>query len=79
MQMDKLTTLVRNAVMAAQNDALARNHQKLTAMHVLTALLADDNVTLRSLVGACRGRYRRAAGRFGQGACRHSLGDRIRR
>ena len=41
MQMDKLTTLVRNAVMAAQNDALARNHQKLTAMHVLTALLAD--------------------------------------
>ena len=51
MQMDKLTTLVRNAVMAAQNDALARNHQKLTAMHVLTALLADENVTLRSLVG----------------------------
>ena len=55
MQMDKLTTLVRNAVMAAQNDALARNHQKLTAMHVLTALLADDNVTLRSLVGRAGG------------------------
>ena len=55
MQMDKLTTLVRNAVMAAQNDALARNHQKLTAMHVVTALLADDNVTLRSLVGRAGG------------------------
>ena len=55
MQMDKLTTLVRNAVMAAQNDALARNHQKLTAMHVLTALLADDNVTPRSLVGRAGG------------------------
>ena len=55
MQMDKLTTLVRNAVMAAQNDALARNHQKLTAMHVLTALLADENVTLRSLVGRAGG------------------------
>ena len=55
MQMDKLTTLVRNAVMAAQNDALARNHQKLTAMHVLTALLVDDNVTLRSLVGRAGG------------------------
>ena len=55
MQMDKLTTLVRNAVMAAQNDALARNHQKLTAMHVLTALVADENVTLRSLVGRAGG------------------------
>ncbi len=55
MQMDKLTTLVRNAVMAAQNDALARNHQKLTAMHVLTALLADNNATLRSLVGRAGG------------------------
>ena len=55
MQMDKLTTLVRNAVMAAQNDALARNHQKLTAMHVLTALLVDENVTLRSLVGRAGG------------------------
>ena len=55
MQMDKLTTLVRNAVMAAQNDALARNHQKLTAMHLLTALLADENVTLRSLVGRAGG------------------------
>ena len=55
MQMDKLTTLVRNAVMAAQNDALARNHQKLTAMHLLTALLGDENVTLRSLVGRAGG------------------------
>ena len=55
MQMDKLTTLVRNAVVAAQNDALAQNHQKLTAMHLLKALLADDNATLRSLVGRAGG------------------------
>ena len=55
MQMDKLTTLVRNAVVAAQNDALAQNHQKLTAMHLLKALLADDNATLRSLVGRVGG------------------------
>ena len=55
MQMDKLTTLVRNALVAAQNDALAQNHQKLTAMHLLKALLADDNATLRSLVGRAGG------------------------
>ena len=55
MQMDKLTTLVRNAVVAAQNDALAQNHQKLTTMHLLKALLADDNATLRSLVGRAGG------------------------
>ena len=55
MQMDKMTTLVRNAVIAAQNNALARNHQKLTAMHLLKALLADDNVTLRNLVGRAGG------------------------
>ena len=55
MQTDKFTALVRNAVMAAQNDALAANHQKVTAMHLLRALLADDNVTLRSLVGRAGG------------------------
>ena len=55
MQTDKFTALLRNAVMAAQNDALAANHQKFTAMHLLRALLADDNVTLRSLVGRAGG------------------------
>ena len=60
MQTDKFTALVRKAVMAAQNDALAANHQKVTAMHLLRALLADDNVTLRSLVGRAGGGVVRA-------------------
>ena len=55
MQTDKFTALVRNAVMTAQNDALAANHQKVTAMHLLRALLAGDNVTFRSLVGRAGG------------------------
>ncbi|MEK9854652.1 MAG: Clp protease N-terminal domain-containing protein, partial [Rhodobiaceae bacterium] len=55
MQTDKFTALVRNAVVAAQNDALAANHQKITAMHLLRALLADDNVTVRSLIGRAGG------------------------
>jgi ATP-dependent Clp protease ATP-binding subunit ClpB len=55
MQTDKFTALVRNAVVAAQNDALAANHQKITAMHLLRALLSDDNVTVRSLLGRAGG------------------------
>ncbi|MGB2159812.1 MAG: Clp protease N-terminal domain-containing protein, partial [Candidatus Puniceispirillaceae bacterium] len=55
MQTDKFTALVRNAVVAAQNDALAANHQKITAMHLLRALLTDDNVTVRSLIGRAGG------------------------
>jgi ATP-dependent Clp protease ATP-binding subunit ClpB len=55
MQTDKFTALVRNAVVTAQNDALAANHQKITAMHLLRALLADDNVTVRSLIGRAGG------------------------
>ena len=55
MQTDRFTALVRNAFMQAQNDALAADHQKVTAMHVLKALLADENVTVRSLVGRAGG------------------------
>ena len=55
MQTDKFTAIVRNAVVAAQNDALAANHQKITAMHLLRALLSDDNVTVRSLIGRAGG------------------------
>ena len=55
MQTDKFTALVRNAVLAAQNDAIGANHQKITAMHLLRALLADDNVTVRSLIGRAGG------------------------
>ena len=55
MQTDRFTALVRAAFMQAQNDALAANHQKVTALHVLKALLADENVTVRSLVGRAGG------------------------
>ncbi len=55
MQTDKFTALVRNAMIAAQNDALAADHQKLTALHVLSAILADDNVMVRNLVGRAGG------------------------
>jgi ATP-dependent Clp protease ATP-binding subunit ClpB len=55
MQTEKFTALVRNAVMTAQNQALAADHQKLTALHVLAALLADENVLTRSLIGRSGG------------------------
>ena len=55
MQTDKFTALVRNAVLAAQNDAIGANHQKITAMHLLRALLADDNVMVRSSIGRAGG------------------------
>ena len=50
MQSDRFTALVRNAVGAAQTAALAANHQKLTAEHVLAALLKGDNVTVKMLL-----------------------------
>ena len=50
MQSDKFTALVRNAIGAAQSAALAANHQKLTAEHVLAALLKDDNMTVKTLL-----------------------------
>ncbi|MDC3177671.1 AAA family ATPase, partial [bacterium] len=55
MQTDKFTALVRNAMIAAQNEALAADHQKLTALHVLSAILADDNVMARNLIGRAGG------------------------
>jgi ATP-dependent Clp protease ATP-binding subunit ClpB len=50
MQSDKFTALVRNAIGAGQSAALAANHQKLTAEHVLAALLKDDNMTVKMLL-----------------------------
>ena len=37
MQVDKFTALGRNAIGAAQSAALAANHQKLMAEHILAA------------------------------------------
>ena len=50
MQMDRFTALARNAMGAAQSKALAANHQKLTAAHVLAALLDDNNMTVKMLL-----------------------------
>ena len=55
MQTDKFTALVRNAMIAAQNEALAADHQKLTALHVLSTILADDNMMARNLIGRAGG------------------------
>ena len=55
MQTDKFTALVRNALTAGQNAALNANHQRLTAEHVLLAMLGDENVMVRSLIGRAGG------------------------
>ena len=55
MQTDKFTAIVRNALTAGQNAALNANHQRLTAEHVLLAMLGDENVMVRSLIGRAGG------------------------
>jgi ATP-dependent Clp protease ATP-binding subunit ClpB len=55
MQSDKFTAIVRNAIGAAQTAALSANHQKLTAEHILAALLKDDNMTVKMLLGKAGG------------------------
>ena len=55
MQTEKFTSLVRNALTAGQNAALNANHQRLTAEHVLLAMLGDENVMARSLIGRAGG------------------------
>jgi len=55
MQSDKFTAIVRNAIGAAQTAALSANHQKLTAEHILAALLKDDNMTVKMLLSKAGG------------------------
>jgi ATP-dependent Clp protease ATP-binding subunit ClpB len=55
MQVDKFTALLRNAIGAAQSAALAANHQKLTAEHLLAALLDDENMTVKMLLAKAGG------------------------
>ena len=50
MNMENLTALMRNAFGEAQNIALGHDHQKLAAMHLLSALLADENSVAAKLV-----------------------------
>ena len=55
MQVDKFTALGRNAIGAAQSAALASNHQKLMAEHILAALLKDNNMTVKMLLAKAGG------------------------
>jgi ATP-dependent Clp protease ATP-binding subunit ClpB len=55
MQVDKFTALGRNAIGAAQSAALAANHQKLMAEHILAALLKDNNITVKMLLSKAGG------------------------
>ena len=55
MQYDKFTALGRNAIGAAQSAALAANHQKLMAEHILAALLKDNNMTVKMLLSKAGG------------------------
>ena len=55
MQVDKFTALGRNAIGAAQSAALAANHQKLMAEHILAALLKDNNMTVKMLLAKAGG------------------------
>jgi len=55
MQVEKLTALLRNAMGAAQSAAMNANHQKLTAAHLLAALLDDQNMTAKMLLGKAGG------------------------
>ncbi len=55
MQVDKFTALLRNAIGTAQSAALAANHQKLTAEHLLAALLEDENMTVKMLLAKAGG------------------------
>ena len=55
MQLEKFTALARNAIGAAQSAALAANHQKLMAEHILAALLKDNNMTVKMLLAKAGG------------------------
>ena len=55
MTIEKLTALVRNAFGAAQNHALTSDHQKLTAEHMLCALLEDENSIASMLINRAGG------------------------
>ncbi len=55
MQADKFTALGRNAVGAARSAAVAANHQKLMAEHILAALLKDSNMTVKMLLAKAGG------------------------
>ncbi|NNC35950.1 MAG: ATP-dependent chaperone ClpB [Acidimicrobiales bacterium] len=55
MNIEKYTARARSAVQAAQNVALTRSHQQLTPVHLLSALLDEDQGLCKNLVRASSG------------------------
>ena len=55
MNLDKFTERARGFVLAAQSEALGANHQRLTAEHLLKALLEDDQRLAANLITASGG------------------------
>jgi ATP-dependent Clp protease ATP-binding subunit ClpB len=55
MNLEKYTARARSAVQVAQNIALTRSHQQLTAVHLLLALLDEDQGLCKNLVRASGG------------------------
>ncbi|MGI9432440.1 MAG: Clp protease N-terminal domain-containing protein, partial [Myxococcota bacterium] len=53
MQMDKFTTLAQNALAQAQMHAVGQHHPELTPLHLLHALLDDQNGIARSIMSRC--------------------------
>jgi ATP-dependent Clp protease ATP-binding subunit ClpB len=56
MQIDKYTDRLKELVQAAQNLALRNGHQQFTPLHLLKALLEDDERLAANLVQASGGR-----------------------
>lgn len=53
MNFEKFTERARNCVQVAQNNAIARGHQKFTPEHILLALLEEQDDLIPSLLKAC--------------------------
>lgn len=53
MQIDKYTDRVKNLIQSAQSLALRSGHQQFTALHVLKAMLEDQDRLAANLIEAC--------------------------
>ena len=53
MNLEKLTNKSREALLNSRQIAVSRHHNELRVLHVLAALLADDNGLVRSIFDKC--------------------------
>jgi len=61
MQPDRFTTLAQAALSAAQRTATARSHAELTPVHILAALLDDDNGVATTILARAKADAARVA------------------